>query len=136
MDRLGSKKQLIAAGLLTVLWVIVYFAVPFEGLEADGKTALVVFLWALSMWVVRPLPEYFIGMIAATVLMLFGGFGLGKVTASFSSGAWWVVLFASLLGAMLTITGLGERLAYNILLRMGTSHLKVSYATNLATILL
>ena len=136
MDKVGSKKRVIISLIFTAIWIAVYFIVPFEGLDAAGKLALVVFLWALTMWIIRPIPEYIIAMSAVTLLMVFGGVGVGKVTSGFSGSSWWVILFACMLGGMLTVTGLGERIAYAILLKMGTSHLKVSYATTISTIIL
>lgn len=136
MDKLGSKTKLIIAGIFSALWIVLYLAVPFEGLEPAGKLALVVFLWALSMWVIRPIPEYLTAIMAVALLMVFGKIGVGKLTTGFSGASWWVILFACMLGGMLTVTGLGERIAYYILLKMGTNHLRVSYATSLATIIL
>lgn len=47
--------------------------VPFTGLEAQGKGVLIVFVWAILMWIVRPIPEYLIGVLAAAVLAIFFG---------------------------------------------------------------
>ena len=45
---------------------------------------MIVFIWAIIMWIVRPIPEYLIGVIAAAILAIFFGSGT-RVVSGFSS---------------------------------------------------
>lgn len=67
-----QRNRLIVAAVLTVLCALLAL-VPFTGLEAQGKGVLIVFVWAILMWIVRPIPEYLIGVLAAAVLAIFFG---------------------------------------------------------------
>ena len=49
-----QKKRLITAAILTILCAALAF-VPMSGLDPAGKGVLLVFLWAILMWIVRPI---------------------------------------------------------------------------------
>ncbi|MHB1651315.1 MAG: SLC13 family permease [Desulfitobacteriaceae bacterium] len=114
--------------LSLILTIILIFAntLSMTGLTPNGKVALLVFIWAICMWIIRPIPEYLSAIIAATILLLFK---MDSVLAGFQSPVWWMVTFAAILGATITQTGLGRRLAYYILSKIGTSFLRIIYAT-------
>lgn len=85
-----QRNRLIVAAVLTVLCALLAL-VPFTGLEAQGKGVLIVFVWAILMWIVRPIPEYLIGVLAAAVLAIFFGIKT-NVVSGFSSSGWWLCL--------------------------------------------
>ena len=132
------KKQqnlrLIFAALLTGLCIILAF-VPFTGLESPGKGVMIIFIWAVLMWIVRPIPEYLIGVISAAILAIFFDQG-ASVVSGFSNTGWWLCLWAGFIGAAIQTTGFGERVAYWILVKMGKTELMASYATNIANTVL
>jgi di/tricarboxylate transporter len=59
----------IASILVTLLIVFLYY-VPVQGLEVGAKNALLVFFWAIAMWILRPIPEYLSAIIAGTLLIV------------------------------------------------------------------
>lgn len=133
MDK-KQRNRLIVAAVLTVLCVLLAF-VPFTGLEAQGKGVLIVFIWAILMWIVRPIPEYLVGILAAAVLAIFFGMKT-NVVAGFSTSGWWLCLWAGFIGSVIKYSGLGERIAYWILVKLGKTELLANYATNIANTVL
>lgn len=129
-----SKLRLTAAGLLTLMCVLLAF-VPFTGLEAPGKGVMIIFIWAVLMWIIRPIPEYLVGIIAAAILAIFFKQGAG-IVSGFSNTGWWLCLWAGFIGAALQTTGFGERVAYWILVKMGKTELTANYATSIANTVL
>ena len=128
---LGSKKSIVISIIVTILCIAAYFLVPFEGLENNAKGVLLVFIWAVAMWIGRPFDEYIVGIIAAAVSMIF--FGAGSQAASgFSGMGWWLTTWAGFMSGVLASTGLGRRLAYTLMVKLGTSPLKSMYATTMA----
>ena len=81
-----QRNRLIVAAVLTVLCALLAL-VPFTGLEAQGKGVLIVFVWAILMWIVRPIPEYLIGVLAAAILAIFFGMKTNVVSGFSSSSA-------------------------------------------------
>lgn len=130
----SQNHRLIAAAILTVLCALLAL-LPFTGLEAPGKGVLIVFLWAILMWIVRPIPEYLIGVIAAAILAIFFD-QKTNVVSGFSSSGWWLCLWAGFIGVAIQHTGLGERVAYWILVKLGKTELAANYATNIANTVL
>lgn len=129
-----QRKKLIIAAVLTVLCALLAF-VPFAGLEAQGKGVLIVFIWAILMWIVRPIPEYLIGVLAAAIMAIFFGMKT-NVVAGFSTSGWWLCLWAGFIGSVIKYSGLGERVAYWILVKLTRSELSANYATSIANTVL
>ncbi len=129
-----ENRRLIAAAIVTALCILLAF-VPFEGLEAPGKGVMIIFIWAVLMWIVRPIPEYLIGIISAAILAIFFGQN-ANVVSGFSNTGWWLCLWAGFIGAAIQTTGFGERVAYWILVKMGKTELRANYATNIANTVL
>lgn len=130
---LGSKKSLIASAIATVLCLILYFFVPFEGLEQQGKGCLIVLIWAIIMWIARPIPEYITAILSAAIVLIVFKVKGSAATAGFSNTGWWLTVWATFLGGAMAVSGLGYRLAWTILAKLGRTQLGVSYATNIAS---
>lgn len=128
------KRKLLIAAILTVLVACLSF-IPFNGLDGTGKGVFLVFIWAILMWIVRPIPEYLVGVLAAAILAIFFG-QKTNVIAGFSTSGWWLCLWAGLIGAAIKFTGLGERVAYWILVKLGKTELMANYATSIANTVL
>ena len=133
MKKQGNTRLIVAA-VLTVLCALLAL-VPFNGLDGQGKGVMIVFIWAIIMWIVRPIPEYLIGVIAAAILAIFFGSGT-RVVSGFSSSGWWLCLWAGFIGVVIQYSGLGESIAYWILVKMGKTELMANYATNIANTVL
>jgi len=129
-----TKKNLIKLVIITGLCAILFF-IPFQGLENNGRNVMIVFFWAILMWIFRPLPEYLVSILAAAIMALFMGMGT-NVISGFSNAGWFLNLWAAMMGGVLIVTGLGERLAYVLLLKLGKTELGASYATNIASTIL
>lgn len=129
-----QKKKLIVALVLTIVCALLAF-VPFNGLEAQGKGVFIVFIWAILMWIVRPIPEYLIGVLAAAVMAIFFDMK-ANVVAGFSTSGWWLCLWAGFIGSVIKFSGLGERVAYWILVKLTKNELSANYATSLANTVL
>lgn len=129
-----QKKRLITAAILTILCAVLAF-VPMSGLDPAGKGVLLVFLWAILMWIVRPIPEYLVGVLAAAILAIFFG-QKANVVSGFATSGWWLCLWAGFIGSVIKFSGLGERVAYWILVKLTKSELSANYATSLANTVL
>src|SRR5450756_1569457 len=93
--------------------VLIYLnTLAWTGITPAGKSSLLIFLWAVSLWITRPIPEYLSSIIAATALIILKVVPDGVILSGFNSPVWWMVVFACMLGATITQTGSGKRLAY------------------------
>lgn len=129
-----SKKDLIKLIAITLLCALL-FCLPFAGLEPSSKGVLIVFFWAILMWIFRPIPEYLVGIISAAVMAIFFGMK-ANVVAGFSTSGWWLCLWAGFIGAVIKFSGLGERVAYYLLVKLTKSELSANYAASIANTIL
>lgn len=117
-----------------ILTVIAFWAAAFglPQLAVQTRLALVIFLWAVSLWIVRPVPEYLTSIFAATAL-LFLHFPGSDVLSGFADPIWWMITFATFLAAAIIKTGLGKRIAYLLMDKMGTTLLGSLVATTMTS---
>src|SRR5688572_12780214 len=90
-------------------------------LTAEGQTCLAIMAFAITLWITEAMP------FAATsllVLLLIPAFGIANyravVQAGFGDPIVTFILGTLMLSAAFTRSGLGTRLAYHVLLRVGT----------------
>lgn len=114
----------------------VWLWVPFEGLSPQSKSTLIIFLLTIIFWIVRPIPEYLTSICAAAILIVFIKVPGGQVLGGFNSLAWWMTVFAMILGATISQTGLGRRVAYIFLAKYARGPLQILYATSMVNNLL
>jgi solute carrier family 13 (sodium-dependent dicarboxylate transporter), member 2/3/5 len=125
-----SNRSLISLGAALALMLVIMLAPappPLEragnviALTAAGQTCLAIMAFAVTLWLTEALP------FAATsllVLVLIAAFGIADyrtvVRAGFGDPIVTFILGALMLSAAFTRSGLGTRLAYHVLLRVGT----------------
>lgn len=119
-----------------IVLLILDLTLPFTGMEPMSKHALIIFLAAIVFWIARPVPEYLSAIVAAAALILLAKAPPNLVLSGFSAPVWWMVLFAMILGATISHTGLGKRLAYTLIAKFGGGNLKMLYVTTMANNLL
>lgn len=125
-------KWLLETAIIT-LAAFLLSLVPFEGLEANGKVTLIIFLWCIAMWIVKPIPEWLTSSLASVVMVTFFGFGANAQFSGFGNAGWWLVVYASVLGLVMVDSGLGKRMAYYVISKLGSNYLTASYALCLTT---
>lgn len=123
----GQKKdggiRGIVGGIIAIILLIVFILIPTpEGLTVEGQRALGVFIFALIMWVSRPIPIYQTSIIAIIILPLinvvedqeiaFGTLGFDII---------WLMVAAFVLSSAINHTNLGKRLALTLVTKLGTT---------------
>jgi solute carrier family 13 (sodium-dependent dicarboxylate transporter), member 2/3/5 len=108
------------AVLMIVLPLAMWFA-PFQ-LQAAAKHAIAITIFMIIGWGFEVTDPGFIGLIGC---YLFWALGVAKVDVAFGGFAddtAWFVVGAILFGAMAEKSGLARRIAYGVMLRVGTSY--------------
>lgn len=127
-----------------MLWkMIVIIAIPLlmsllpapEGLSQLSWTLSGIYLAAIVGLVIKPFPEPVVLLIAVAASMVtLGNLGDGSIKISsalsgYSSGTTWLVFSAFTLSAAFVLTGLGKRIAYILIGKMGSTTLGLGYVT-------
>lgn len=113
--------------LLCVLVAVVILLVPVpNGLSSEAWTIFAVYLATIVGLVLRPYPEPVILVVALSSL----GVLLHKqavLMTGFSASASWLILTAFMIGAAFHKTGLGARIAYYLIRKLGKTVLGLGY---------
>lgn len=131
----STWKWLIEIAVFTAIALILILCVPMEGLEYEGKVVLVIFLWSVALWIAKPLEEWQVSILAMVILVVFFKVNHKDLLSGYQNPGWWLVIFSQMIGVCMVLTGLGKRLAYWILSKVGKSYLMANYAVGLTTAL-
>lgn len=127
----GAVKQVINSELKRFLFILlavalgaaVYFS-PIVSSEV-GRRAFAVTILMLVMWITEALPLSATALVGCLLFWVWANIPMPKSFSGFTSDTPWYVMGILLLGIMADTTGLAKRLAYNIVLRLGTSYGKI-----------
>lgn len=123
----GSKKSFFA--VLTVVVVAGSYIVPApEGLTPKAWHLLAIYLSAIFGLVLKPYsePVILLGALGASALLLNN---TKDVLGGYASTTTWLVFAAFALSAAFVSTGLGRRIAYLLIGKMGSTTLGLGYVT-------
>lgn len=127
-----------------ILWKLLFLiAIPVvislcptpEGLTKLAWTLSGIYLAAIVGLVIKPFSEPVVLLIAvATSMVVVGNLGDGSIKTSsvlsgYASGTTWLVFSAFTLSAAFVITGLGRRIAYILIGKIGSTTLGLGYVT-------
>jgi len=134
---------------LAVLFIIplMTFIIPApEGLQDLAWKLLGIYLAAIVGLVIKPYPEAVILLLAIAasagvignigIPSAKGGLKTDSVLSGYASGTTWLVFAAFTLSAAFVTTGLGKRIAYTLVGKIGKTTLRLGYVTALLDLLL
>lgn len=104
-----TKQHALTA--IVVLGAMALAIIPTEIFEAEQARILGVVLVTLVLWGTSIVPGYLASLIFFSVLLVFGLAGPELVFAGFQSTAIWLIVSGFVIGAAISISGLGAMLA-------------------------
>lgn len=128
-------KWLIQIIVISAVALFLIYGVPTEGLSFEGKVTMVVFIWCVALWIAKPLEEWQVSILAIVILVVFYGVNHNSLLSGYQNPGWWLVIFSQMMGVTMVFTGLGLRMAYYIVSKIGKSTLLANYAVGLTTAL-
>lgn len=129
-----NKKSLWKLILILAIPCIIGFMPAPAGLSELAWVLFGIYLAAIVGLVIKPFPEPVVLLIAVAASMVVGNLSDGafKTTAvlsGYSSGTTWLVFSAFTLSAAFVTTGLGKRIAYLLIGKIGNTTLGLGYVT-------
>lgn len=126
MDKAEKKSKKISVrakigGIIAIILFFVLMAMPTpEGMTIEGKRSLAVFVFALVMWVSRPIPIYQTSIIAILLLPLIGAVEDQEIAfGTLGFDIIWLMVAAFVLTSAINQTNLGKRLALTLVTKFG-----------------
>lgn len=114
-----SLPHLIALAATSLALVLVLL--PAGSLPVPGSAAGLAVL-AIGLWATGVLPEYLTALLFFTLAMLLKVVPAQVVFSGFESTALWLIFGGLVIGVAIKRTGLGERIASRLAVRLGTSY--------------
>ncbi|HFT5093144.1 TPA: anion permease, partial [Shigella flexneri] len=130
-----NKKSLWKLILILAIPCIIGFMPAPAGLSELAWVLFGIYLAAIVGLVIKPFPEPVVLLIAVAASMVVvgnlsdGAFKTTAVLSSYSSGTTWLVFSAFTLSAAFVTTGLGKRIAYLLIGKIGNTMLGLGYVT-------
>ena len=105
-------------------------------MENNAKVAFAIASFMIIAWVTEAMQYFLTGLIGCYLFWVFGVVKFETAFGGFASEGPWFTFGALLLGMMVTRSGLGNRLAYLILARIGTTYSRIMLGFVLVSFLL
>lgn len=125
-------RGLIALAIGAVIWLI---PVP-EGLQAEAWHLFAIFVATIAGFILQPLPIGSIAFISITFTALTGVLKAADVLSGFSATNMWLIVSAFLFSRGFIKTGLGRRISYMLIARLGDRTLKLGYILALSELII
>ena len=107
-----------------VLW---FLPIP-QGVTPQAWHLFAIMVATILGFILAPLPIGAMAFLGMTVAIFTKTLSMGVALSGFANGTIWMILAAFLFSRAFVKTGLGRRIALNVLSSIGDSTLKVSYA--------
>lgn len=112
------------------------YCAPLPALDPGQRHLLALFAATILALVVRPVPMGVSVFVTLALLPLTGTVPTATVLAGFGNGTAWLVFCAFLFARAVTLTGLGERIAYWFISRFGHTSLTLGYSVAVSDLVL
>ena len=130
MARRATIGRILAVIIPILLWLL-----PLN-MENNAKVAFAIASFMIIAWVTEAMQYFLTGLIGCYLFWVFGVVKFETAFGGFASEGPWFTFGALLLGMMVTRSGLGNRLAYLILARIGTTYSRIMLGFVLVSFLL
>ena len=98
-----------------------------EGVTPQGWKLLAIFIATIIGIIAKPFPMGVISIFALTIATVTNTITLNVACAGFGNEVVWLVIFAFFISKAVILSGLGSRLAYKIMSRLGKNSLGLGY---------
>lgn len=122
---------LFAAGAL--IWFLV--PVP-SGLEPEAWHLFIIFVLTIVSLILQPYPLSVMALTGLTVAVLTGCLSVQDGLSGFSNSVMWMIVMAFFVSRAIIKSGLGRRIAYFFVSRLGTRSLGVAYGLGFTDLVL
>ena len=107
-----------------------------EGLTPQSWHLFAIFVATIVGFITQPIPIGGVSIVVITVAALTGTLKISEGISGFANSAIWLIVGAFLFSRGFIKTGLGKRIAYNLISAFGSSSLRLAYALALSDLIL
>lgn len=130
-----KTKNIVAIVIVTLALIAWIIPVP-VGLSEKAWHLFLIFIATIAFLIFNPFPMGTSALMSVLVCSLTNTIPLEKCLLGFGNNIVWLIMFAFFISHGFVKTGLGPRISYHVILRIGYSTLGLSYALVLIDFLL
>lgn len=118
-----EKKQSLSWLIVALLCgAVLYFFPGFPGMSVEGQKSLAIFVFALILWIGKPIPIYLTSIGVVLLLPMVGAVESQKVAfGTLGYDIIWLMVAAMVLSSAISETNLGKRIALSLVTRFGST---------------
>lgn len=131
----SNKKEVFSLVIPFVIGLLIWFSPVPNGITLQAWHMLAIFVFTITGIVAKPLPMGAMSLIGIALLTATNTLTIDEALSGFSHNIVWLIVMAFFIAKGFIKTGLGSRVAYNIISLVGKNTLGMSYGI-LATDLL
>lgn len=136
LNRAKHHKQNLILLLTLILSTIAWYSPISEAVSVNAWHLLIIFIATIIGIILSPLPLGVIALLSILTCTLTKTLTLSECLSGFSDSIVWLIVFAFFISNGFIKTGLGSRIAYFVLSKIGHSTLGISYAFVIADFIL
>ena len=131
VDNPGADEALPSRGLIgptirllvgPLAFLLMYFVIPLEGLEWNGRVVLATFVWMAAWWIAEPIPWAVTCVLPLALLPLLGVMRIDAVASLYGQNIFFWIWGTTMLGFAMAKHGLAHRLALWFLSQRGVAN--------------
>ena len=122
-----TKINMIKLLSLFIAGAIMWFIPISSEISLQGWHLFVIFLCTMIGIIMNPLPISAIALLGAGCCLVFGVLNTNQILSGFSEKVVWLLIFAFLIARGIIKTGLGRRIAFYFIAKIGKTTLGLSY---------
>ena len=119
----GGVRHHLCRIVCILIPLIIWFA-PLP-IESATKHGLAIASFMLIAWIIEPIDHAVTGLIGCFLFWALGVVQFGVAFSGFANATTWFLFGATLIGIVATKSGLARRLAYYVVLRVGTTYPRI-----------
>ncbi|HSX26124.1 MAG TPA: anion permease [Chlamydiales bacterium] len=122
-----KKKNALFFGISVLIGIIIWFMPEPQGVTSNGWHLFAIFLATMIAVILKPLPMGTIAVFALTISVITGTLTFADAFSGFSNDVVWLIVFAFFVARGFISTGLGNRMAYQVMSLLGKNSLGLGY---------
>lgn len=119
--------KLVRALIVLLFGAIIWFIPAPEGVQPEAWHLLAIFASTILAFILQPLPMGAIAFLSLSFTALTGVLKTSQVLSGFSQPVVWLIVAAFLFSRGFSKTGVGRRIAFQLIKYFGNSSLKLAY---------
>ncbi len=131
-----DRTKLIRALIVVAVGLAIWFLPPFGALKPQAMHLTAIFVATILGLILQPLPQGAVVILGVAITAITQTLSIGDAMKGFSDSTVWLIVSAFLFARGFIKTGLGRRIAFQLVRMFGKSTLGLGYALTFADVVL